>query len=124
MGKPNHQPDDDNTPKEELLAVRRAKLERLRDEFGQDPYGHRVDSLTALADAKAKFDADADQQFKDNPDQGDARPHVRVAGRVVQHRVMGNLVFMSLRDATGDLQIAVSKKAVGPEPFKIASKLT
>jgi lysyl-tRNA synthetase class 2 len=109
---------------EELLAVRRTKLDRLRNEFGIDPYGHRVDGLTSLADARAAFDADADQRFKDDPDAGDARPVVKIAGRVMQHRVMGNLVFMSLRDATGDLQIAVSKKAVGPEPFKIASKLT
>ena len=41
----------------------------------------------------------------------------------MQHRVMGNLIFMSLRDHTGDLQVAVSKKAVGPELFKLA-KLT
>ncbi|MEM8782919.1 MAG: lysine--tRNA ligase [Planctomycetota bacterium] len=115
---------DSHTTTEELLANRRAKLQRLRDEFEQDPYGYRVDGLTALADAKAKFDAEADQRFKDDPDAGDDRPTVRVAGRVMQHRVMGNLVFMSLRDASGDLQIAVSKKAVGPEPFKIASKLT
>ncbi|MEM1444942.1 MAG: lysine--tRNA ligase [Planctomycetota bacterium] len=115
---------DSQSSTEELLANRRAKLDRLRDEFGKDPYGHRVDGLSALADAKAKFDEAADQQFKDDPDRGDHRPVVRVAGRVMQHRVMGNLVFMSLRDATGDLQIAVSKKAVGPEPFKIASKLT
>ena len=60
-------PDSHNTT-EELLANRRAKLQRLRDEFGQDPYGHRVDGLSALADAKANFDADADQRFKDDPE--------------------------------------------------------
>ncbi|MEM9752152.1 MAG: amino acid--tRNA ligase-related protein, partial [Planctomycetota bacterium] len=117
-------PQDSANTTDELLANRKAKLDRLRDEFGQDPYGHRVDGLTSLADAKARFDEAADQRFKDDPEAGDHRPTVRVAGRVMQHRVMGNLVFMSLRDATGDLQIAVSKKAVGPEPFKIASKLT
>ena len=41
----------------------------------------------------------------------------------MQHRVMGNLIFMSLRDATGDLQIAVSKKTVGQPAFSIAKAI-
>ena len=56
---------------------------------------------------------------KEDP-QRDDRPTVRVAGRVMQHRVMGNLIFMQLRDATGDLQVAVSKKAVGQPAFSLA----
>ncbi len=120
---PPHPDDHSGHSRDELLAFRQAKLDRLRNEFGVDPYGQRVDGLVSLADARAAYDPDADQAHKDNPEQ-DARPVVKVAGRVMQHRVMGNLVFMRLRDATGDLQIAVSKKAVGPEAFKIASKLT
>ena len=123
---PNTPDDSSANSTEELLANRRAKLDKLRDDFNLDPYGHRVDGLTSLADAKARYAPDADQQFKDAPKDSspaDHRPVVKVAGRVMQHRVMGNLIFMSLRDATGDLQIAVSKKAVGPEAFKIA-KLT
>ncbi|NBC10558.1 MAG: lysine--tRNA ligase [Planctomycetes bacterium] len=104
---------------EQLLADRRRKLERLRDEFGLDPYGQRIDGLITLADAAAKYDEAADQANKDNPEV-DERPSVRVAGRVMAHRVMGNLIFMRLRDATGDLQVAVSKKAVGQPAFSIA----
>ncbi|MEM9110387.1 MAG: lysine--tRNA ligase, partial [Planctomycetota bacterium] len=33
---------------------------------------------------------------------------------------MGNLIFMSLRDDTADLQVAISKKAVGQPAFGIA----
>jgi len=84
-----------------------------------DPYGRRIDGLIPLADAAAKYDEAADQANKDNPEV-DERPVVRVAGRVMAHRVMGNLIFMSLRDATGDLQVAVSKKAVGQPAFSIA----
>jgi lysyl-tRNA synthetase, class II len=36
---------------------------------------------------------------------------------------MGKLVFMVLRDHTGDLQISISKKDLDPTSFKIASKL-
>ncbi|MEM6393949.1 MAG: lysine--tRNA ligase [Planctomycetota bacterium] len=105
---------------DKLLADRRRKLDRLRDEFNVDPYGSRLDDVAPLADARAQYDADADQAHKDNPEAEDQRPVVRVAGRVMQHRVMGNLIFMQLRDGTGDLQIAVSKKAVGQPHFSIA----
>ena len=106
----------------DLLADRRRKLDRLRDEFGVDPYGHRIDGLIPIAEARAQYDEAADQAHKDNADAsgGDRRPRVGVAGRVMQHRVMGNLIFMQLRDSSGDLQLAVSKKAVGQPAFSIA----
>lgn len=105
----------------ELLAARRAKLDRLRDEHGLDPFGSRQDGLVTLADARAAYDGEADDWFKEDPESGDDRPVVAVAGRVVQQRLMGNLLFLSLRDHTGeDLQVAVSKKAVGPDVFKVA----
>ncbi len=118
---------NDQAPQEEapqrsnrdLLADRRTRLTRLRDEHGVDPFGGRVDSLITLTDAKAQYDEPADSAHKDNPDD-DRRPVAKVAGRVMQHRVMGNLIFMLLRDQTGDLQLAVSKKLVGPDAFKVA----
>ncbi len=110
-------------PNDQLLADRQRKLDRLRDEFDLDPYGQRIDGLTRLADAKAAYDPDADQAHKDDPEATDQRPVVHVAGRVMQHRVMGNLIFMQLRDATGDLQVAVSKKTVG-QPFFSLAKMT
>ncbi|MEX1016689.1 MAG: amino acid--tRNA ligase-related protein [Phycisphaeraceae bacterium] len=116
----NDTPTPHDTPSDSsLVADRRHKLHRLRDEFGVDPYGQRVDDLTPLADARAQYDPTADQAHKADA-QTDNRPRVKVAGRVMQHRVMGNLIFMQLRDATGDLQVAVSKKLVGPDPFKQA----
>ncbi|MFA9478442.1 lysine--tRNA ligase [Phycisphaerales bacterium AB-hyl4] len=102
-----------------LIADRRNKLNRLRDEFNVDPFGQRVDNLLTLTDAREQYDPAADEAHKADAD-NDARPRVRVAGRVMQHRVMGNLIFMQLRDATGDLQAAVSKKLVGPDRFKQA----
>jgi len=103
----------------DLIADRRRKLDRLRDEFAIDPYGQRCDGLASLAAARQLFDADADQQFKDDPEQ-DARPVVKVAGRVMLHRALGNLIFMTVRDASGDIQLAISKKAVNIEAFKQA----
>ncbi len=112
-----------------LRADRQAKLNRLRDEFGVDPYGGRVDGVMSMHAARERYDQEADAEHKAGGGGGgsggseggvDRRPRVLVAGRVMQHRVMGNLIFMSLRDASGDLQVAVSKKAVGLEVFKVA----
>lgn len=107
----------------QLLGDRRQKLKRLREEFNLDPYGQRTPGIVPLAEAKTLFDpaaAEAASAAAPDSDANDPRPFVKVAGRVMQHRVMGNLIFISLRDHTGDLQIAVSKKAVGQPYFGLA----
>ena len=107
----------------ELVADRRAKRDRLRDEFQIDPYGRRLDGLLGLAAARDRYDEAADTDHREHgKDDGfvDPRPIVAVAGRVMQHRDMGRLIFVSIRDATGDIQLAVSKKTVSAEAFKIA----
>ena len=62
---------------------------------------------------------------KTNPEHNvvDERPIAHVAGRIVQHRDVGKLVFMVLRDDTGDLQVSVSKADMAAEGFRLAKKL-
>jgi len=103
----------------DLVADRRRKLERMRDEFAIDPYGSRVDSLCSLSDARNQYDETADQENKENSDV-DNRPVVKIAGRIVLHRDIGKLVFMTLRDASGDLQVAANKRQLGEQAFKLA----
>jgi len=123
---PEQAPDTPETPDQapEVTASqveqdRRAKLVKLRDEMSIDPFGRRIDKLIPLAAARDRFDADADEAFKENKDD-DRRPAVKVAGRIVLHRDIGSLVFITLRDSTGDIQAAVSKKAVGKPAMKLA----
>lgn len=115
-----------------LVRARKEKLQRWRDDYGIDPYGQRVDGLINLTEARGLFDQaahdayeEAKQAGKDDPNRSikDARPRAMVAGRCIQHRAMGKLVFLSLRDHSGDLQISVSKASMEPRQFKIASKL-
>lgn len=115
----------------ELELQRRKNRDAIRD-LGADPYGHRVDGLLALADARLLYDekADADHQANGkNEGFADPRPVVRVAGRVVLHRDNGKLVWMQLRDHTtgfegsADLQIAVSKRDCAERGFNIAKLL-
>ena len=112
----------------EIVAARRAKLKRFRDELGFEPYGERVDGLHALADARAKFSEDAHVAYDTAAKQAklsggtaaDTRAIVRVAGRIVQHRDMGKLVFLFLRDSSGDLQLSISKSAIDANAFELA----
>ncbi len=53
-------------------------------------------------------------QILDSPD-----AHFRGAGRVVLYRDIGSLIFLTVRDQTGDLQFALSKKKV-PDTWKVA----
>jgi lysyl-tRNA synthetase class 2 len=105
-----------------LVAARRAKLDRWVAEYGIYPWGCRVDGLATLADARSSFDQVAHDAFCEN-NEVDNRPRAKVAGRCIQHRAMGKLTFLVIRDETGDLQISCSKAAMPIEQFKIASKL-
>jgi len=92
-------------------------------DLGLDPYGSRTDGLEPLADARARYDPEADEHHREHgKDEGfsDRRPVVTVAGRVMLHRDIGKLIFMNLRDATGDLQIAVSKRDCTERGFALA----
>ncbi|NBP51337.1 MAG: hypothetical protein EBU70_09215, partial [Actinobacteria bacterium] len=115
-----------------LVAARRAKLAQLRDQLKVEPYGHRVDGLVPCADARSRFDEAAHAAFdasqaarKADPSAPlvDARPRVRIAGRVMQHRDLGKLVFFWLRDSSGDLQVTVSKANVPEAEFDLAKIL-
>jgi lysyl-tRNA synthetase class 2 len=110
-----------------LVAARKEKLRRWREDLGVQPYGHRVDDLISLADARSCFDTEANNAWTKSQEDGEAiddpRPTVAVAGRCVQHRAMGKLVFMVLRDHSGDLQVSISKQDLEGIPFKLASKL-
>ncbi|MBX3374361.1 MAG: lysine--tRNA ligase [Phycisphaeraceae bacterium] len=127
-----------------LVAARREKLARWRAELGITGYGHRVDGRCSLAEARSLFREDLHVAFEaivarrraataGGPAATveeaasllaeDPRPTVRVAGRVVQHRAMGGLVFVVLRDETQDLQVSVQRAAVDPAHFRLAEKL-
>jgi lysyl-tRNA synthetase class 2 len=95
-------------------------------DLGLNPYGQAVAGLVALSEARARYDEDANTDFNANgktPGYADRRPVVTIAGRVMLSRDNGKLIWMTLRDDTGDLQVAVSMKDVPEAAFKLA-KLT
>lgn len=96
------------------------------EKLGLTPYGSRTKDLISLADAAGKYDAAADAEQKEKgkePGYIDRRPVVSVAGRVLLCRDNGKLLWLTLRDATGDLQVAISQRDCAAPGFDFA-KLT
>ena len=94
-------PQDEN----HLIAERRAKLQRLREQGNAFPNDFRRDSLAAdLALAYAGKDA---EWLETNP------TTVRVGGRMLAKRLMGKASFTKIQDRTGELQLYVTKDALG-----------
>jgi lysyl-tRNA synthetase, class II len=88
---------------------RRQKLAKLR-ELGVDPYGQRTPGIQTLASIKSLY----------KPEMGhDGGPETIGAGRVMLKRDMGKLSFLTLRDDSGDLQVALDKKRLSERDWQV-----
>jgi len=87
----------------DLLAIRRQKLNQLR-ERNAAPFGGRFDVSDSIGVLRANF-----VEGK----------KVRIAGRITAHRNMGKSQFLDLSDIGGRLQIFVSLKNLSPEQAEI-----
>jgi lysyl-tRNA synthetase, class II len=95
---------DQTTDEPAVLAERRAKLERLRQE-GIDPFPHDFDDRVEIATVHQAHDGlepgeDTDQTY-------------RVAGRIAARRGHGKAAFVDLVDATGKIQLHSRADVVG-----------
>ena len=82
--------------KSALLAVRREKLQKLR-ELGVDPFGGPFPGTESTEQIKGKWEEGR---------------KVRLAGRIVSHRDMGKSQFLHLQDRAGRLQIYIQKPSL------------
>ncbi len=90
----------------ELLAQRRAKLERLRAD-GVDPYPHAFPGVVASERVAAEHD--------DLPAGEESEARYRVAGRLAARRGQGKMAFLDLVDRSGRLQLQARLDVLGPE---------
>ena len=99
-----------------LIEVRRQKLQQLI-ELGVDPYGGRIDRILPNHMLREKV-----QRLKIEPGQTSEVKN-RVAGRIVLLRNIGKLIFITLRDSTGDFQLGLSKSVLSERDWKVAKLL-
>ncbi len=89
----------------QLLKVRREKLADLQA-AGKDPFQiTKYDVTNHSADVKDQFETMEGQT-------------VRVAGRIMQKRVMGKASFCNIQDLKGNIQSYVARDSIGEESYK------
>ena len=102
--------DENTTDKTSIYErERREKREKIR-ELGLDPYGQRTEGVQPLKQIKELYNAEMGH---------DAGPVVKGAGRVMLRRPFGKLTFITLRDESGDLQIALDKKRLSETSWAV-----
>jgi lysyl-tRNA synthetase class 2 len=93
----------------ELLAARRAKLERLRAD-GVDPFPPGFAGVVPIAEIQAAHG--------DLPAGEDSEDRVRVAGRLHARRGQGRMAFLDLDDRSGRLQLQARADVLGDERMR------
>ncbi|MCP4450777.1 MAG: lysine--tRNA ligase, partial [Planctomycetes bacterium] len=89
-------------PSEDTSKLELQRIQK-RDQLaamGIDPYGLRYDDTESAVSTKARCVDDDDTQ------------KARCAGRIVLLRDIGKLMFLTIRDVTGTIQIGLSKKMI------------
>lgn len=99
---------DNNKDLNEMLKIKREKLEELKQE-GRDP--HEIVNFKDRTPAS---------EIKDNFENYDGNS-VRIAGRIRAKRGHGNMSFMDIQDESGTIQIVNRKNVIGDE-FKQVKK--
>jgi len=91
---------EDLASKQDLSKFERQRQEKLSAirQLGLEPYGGKYDGTEPAEDTKKRFVDGKDNQ------------QAQCAGRIVLLRDIGKLIFMTLRDWSGTIQIGLSKK--------------
>ncbi|MDH7478555.1 MAG: OB-fold nucleic acid binding domain-containing protein, partial [Syntrophomonadaceae bacterium] len=100
---------NDDRELNELMQVRRSKLEELRL-LGVDPYGERFVTTHSAREIIENF-----EQLENEP--------VVVAGRLMAKRTHGKASFGDILDLSGSVQIYVRSQEVGEAAYDIFQRL-
>src|SRR5215218_9191168 len=92
----------------QVLAARRAKLERLRED-GVEPFPHAYEGVVPIAQVRA---AHADLEAGAETD-----VRYRIAGRIAARRGQGKAAFVDLVDRSGRIQLHARADVLDPASF-------
>ena len=101
-------PSDSETGISNESAVRLSKRQRYID-AGKNPYGQGVSVSDHVIDLEKRY-ADLDNSI-------DTDDVVTIAGRIVAIRDQGKLMFIVIRDSTGEIQLFVRVDVIGEGAF-------
>ena len=114
-----------------LEASRREKMRKII-EMGIDPWGSRFDGQMSIGSVRARESEivvgepiapppppEGQPQWR-KPEIPMSGPTVRVAGRILLQRRQGKLIFLTIRDWTGQIQILIGKNQVGEKNWELA----
>jgi lysyl-tRNA synthetase class 2 len=99
---------------DELLAERRAKLERLR-EAGIEPFPHDFDDVESIDTVRAACD------LVEPGEDGNATH--RIAGRLAARRGHGKVAFLDVVDRSGRMQVHARENLLGAEAYELLVSL-
>ena len=94
----------------ELLALRRAKLEELKSRGIAFPNNYRRDSLSH--ELHASFDSLKPESLTKK------NVTVSIAGRIMLQRIMGKASFITLQDGEGKIQAYIKSDNIGKDAYK------
>lgn len=103
---------DDTSSEDAIRALRVQKAQKLRSD-GNEPYkpnfkrSHAIASLHSLHMGLSAGEEDTSGE------------HVDIAGRILNKRVFGKLAFLTLRDATGSIQLFCEKARMHESEFAL-----
>ena len=98
---------------EQIINERKRKLKELRG-MGINPYPHNFDVKNYSEDVK--------ENNNDLEDNEKSRNRVVVAGRIMTVRNLGKLIFATIQDSKGRLQLILQKGETSEEDFKLFKK--
>ena len=102
-------PDEADQPASDLLAERRAKLERLRA-AGIEPFPYEFPDRTEIAELRAAHQGLAAGEETDS--------RYRVAGRIAARRGHGRAAFIDIADGSSRIQLHAREDLLGAESFR------
>ena len=97
---------------QDVTKFERQRTDKLKaiEQLGVDPYGGRYEGTESAEEIKGRFKEDDDSQ------------RAKCAGRIVLLRDIGKLIFITLRDWSGIIQVGLSKKLLS-EQWELAKLL-
>lgn len=116
------EPDQPATDMNDHELARREKLRKIVA-LGVDPWGSRFDDHQGIGAIRARENDIVVSPAADGGEPTQEGPAVRAAGRIVLQRKKGKLIFLDIRDWSGQIQLFIGRNQVGEDNWALCECL-